>query len=373
VLLRGGLITAALVVVAFTAFLFAVEHPATRGPLRCWIQESFYEQDWAPAPDGTPIVEAVQTTEPVIDLCDAADDPAIWVSDDEPDEVFVLGTNKQSSVNVYDLSGALVSRTAEIGAPNNVDLRAHDGRIVVMASDKDDAQVEAFILDPHSGVLRPLPGAPFPAEAEDEVYGACLYDAGNALFAFTTDKSGLVVQYELSLQPETQSLRKVRELRVSTQPEGCVVDDANAVLFVGEEDVGIWRFDADTDGSTHGLLIAETGAHGPLVADVEGIAIYTGETAEEGFLIASSQGDNTFAVFDRAAPHAFRGHFQVSFNGEIIGDTDGLDVTSTPISAAYPKGLLVIQDGFIRDSRGERRNQRFAYVSWADIEIALGL
>ena len=59
--------------------------------------------------------------------------------------------------------------------------------------------------------------------------------------------------------------------------------------------------------------------------------------------------------------------------GVIIGDTDGLAVTSKPIGEAFPAGLLVVQDGLIRDENGKRRNQRFAYVSWSDIEAALGL
>jgi len=63
----------------------------------------------------------------------------------------------------------------------------------------------------------------------------------------------------------------------------------------------------------------------------------------------------------------------VSFGGVNIGDTDGLAVTSMPIGEAYPSGLLVVQDGFIRDESGKRRNQRFAYVSWSDIETELDL
>ncbi|MEL6738637.1 MAG: phytase, partial [Pseudomonadota bacterium] len=142
-----------------------------------------------------------------------------------------------------------------------------------------------------------------------------------------------------------------------------------------------WRFDAEPGADTTGTLIARTGEEGPLNADVEGLAIYEGESADQGYLIASSQGDNTYAVFDRAAPHAFLGRFQVQFEGEIIGDTDGIEVTSRALGERFPKGMLVVQDGFVRTGgregaqtlTGERRQQRFAYVSWADVEAALGL
>lgn len=352
-------------------FILAVEHPATRGPVRCWLQENLYAQDWEDAPDGTPVIAAKRTTEPVRDMCDAADDPAIWVDESIPGGALVLGTNKQSSLNVYDISGTLLSRADAIGAPNNVDIRFHDGRILAMASDKDDAEIEAFELDRKTGALTRLTGAPFPVEAENEVYGVCLYASDESLFAFTTDKSGLINQYRIDPDPGVAT--KVRTLRVGTQPEGCVVDDDAGTLFVGEEDVGIWRFGADPDAGRDGTLIADAGVNGALVADVEGLAIYSGAAIRDGYLIASSQGDNTYAVFDRAPPHTFRGRFQVSYNGVVIGDTDGLDVTSRSIGSDYPAGLLVVQDGFIRDADGQRRNQRFAYVSWGDVEAALGL
>lgn len=371
--LRGALIAVVLAAVLFTGFVVAVEHPTTRGPLRCWLQESFYQQAWADAPDDTPVVEATATTDPVIDLCDAADDPAIWVSEDIPGGVLVLGTNKQSSVNAYDISGMLLNRASEIGAPNNVDIRRYGQSLLAMASDKDHAEIEAFFINPLSGELTPLPGAPFKVDVEEEVYGFCLFHAETALYAFTTDKSGLVAQYQLEETDGNFSIDPVRTLRVDTQPEGCVVDDQSGHLFVGEEDRGIWRFEANAEASSDGTLIATTQPGGPLVADVEGLALYLGDTPGEGYLVASSQGDNTYAVFDRASPQTFRGRFQVAYQGEIIGDTDGLDLTSQPIGNTYQRGLLVVQDGFIRDPAGNRRNQRFAYVSWANVEIALGL
>ena len=62
-------------------------------------------------------------------------------------------------------------------------------------------------------------------------------------------------------------------------------------------------------------------------------------------------------------PHTFRGRFQVEYNGELMGDTDGLDVTSLATGTEFPNGMLVIQDGFFRYGKGNRRNQRFACVS----------
>ena len=371
-MLRAFLLLLAASVLAFADFVIAIDHPSTRGPLRCWITETFYDLSKEPAPAGTPIIQAVRTTEPVQDMCDAADDPAIWVNPANPLQTLILGTNKQSSVNVYDLSGALVSRLAEIGEPNNVDILKIAGKVVVIVSDKDEGEVEAFSLD-HSGSLKLLPGAPFPVDSEEETYGICTYSNGVSKFVFSTDKSGLISQYELNRNDQEWSLSRVRSLRVSTQPEGCVVDDSNHRLFVGEEDRGIWSFDARPGASSEGILIAQTAPDGPLTEDVEGLAIYSQPDAQKGYLIASSQGDSTYAVFDRAPPHGLRGRFQVEYDGEVIGDTDGLDVTYHTIGNEFPKGMLVIQDGLFRDRNGNRRNQRFAYVSWSDVEESIGL
>ena len=146
-MLRAFLLLLAASVLAFAGFVIAIDHPSTRGPLRCWVTETFYDLSKEPAPAGTPIIQAVRTTEPVRDMCDAADDPAIWINPIDASKSLILGTNKQSSVNIYDLEGALVSRTAEIGEPNNVDIREIAGKVVAVVSDKDDSEIEAFTLD----------------------------------------------------------------------------------------------------------------------------------------------------------------------------------------------------------------------------------
>jgi len=348
--------------------------PVVNGAVRCTLQETFYEQDWDAPPEGTPVIEVAGLTDPVRDACDAADDPAIWVHPDRPEDSLIIGTNKQRSLNVYDLTGALIDRRDHLGAPNNADVRSLHGRHLVVASDKDDTELELFELIDNT--LIRVAGAPLPANADDELYGICLYEAPEALFAFTTDKSGLIIQYRLDWGRESEAaLTEVRRLSLPSQTEGCVVDDAAGRLFAGEEDVGIWSFDAHPDGAVDGQLIARTGADGELTADVEGLAVYAPKDAPEttGFLIASSQGDSSYAVFDRSPPHAFRGRFQLAFDGTLIGDTDGLEVTAVPLGDAFPRGLLVVQDGFIRDAKGARRYQRFALVSWADVETALAL
>ena len=379
-----GLLSVAGLVIAFLALL---ESPTpVGGELRCLVQKAFYPAyQPGPAPPETVTVQASEQTVPVRDPCDAADDPAIWVDPEEPENSLVLGTNKVRGLNVYRLDGTLVS-SLELGRINNVDLRAGveiggEKKIVVAASHQDANRIEVLELDPDRGVLIPLAAESIPARAEEETYGICLYRSprDTALYAFATDKSGAVEQWRLNDVGGTVEGEFVRKLRVGSQPEGCVADDANATLFVGEEDVGVWRFGAEPDDDPAGVLIAGTGfgqvEGARLYADVEGLGIYAppGRPADEGFLVVSSQGNGTYVLFERAPPHAYRGSFQVRADGRTTGDTDGLEVSAAFLGEAYPRGMLVVQDGINRAHDGGEANQNFKLVSWAGIEDALGI
>jgi 3-phytase len=50
--------------------------------------------------------------------------------------------------------------------------------------------------------------------------------------------------------------------------------------------------------------------------------------------------------------------------------TDGLDVVSDSLSPQYPRGLLVVLDGFNYDG-DTLRPQNFKLISWADIEAVI--
>ncbi|VEP13134.1 conserved hypothetical protein [Hyella patelloides LEGE 07179] len=108
----------------------------------------------------------------------------------------------------------------------------------------------------------------------------------------------------------------------------------------------------------------------PLVPDVEGLTIYYGEDGN-GYLLASSQGDNTFAIYDRAGSNSYLGNFAI----EGVEESDGADITNVPLGDDYSAGLLVVQDGsntpevvFPDPEDGEIQNfnTNFKYVSLAD-------
>jgi 3-phytase len=266
--------------------------------------------------------------------------------------------------------------------PNNVDLRndvmiGDRLRIIVAATLKKTSEIAVFELDPKSGELLDILETPIHTVPENETYGFCLYRNPDtkSLYAITTDKSGLIEQW-LLFETENGKISgtKMRQLRVETQPEGCVADDINGKLFVGEEAVGVWKFDADPNGSKDKTLIAKV-SDGAIAADVEGLALYVPpeQSAEAGYLIVSSQGSNSYALYSRSKPHTYRGSLQITYKGLMTGDTDGLDVTALSLGPNYPRGMLVVQDGLYKRPGQKERNQNFKFVSWKDIEDGLSL
>src|SRR3546814_11702484 len=79
--------------------------------------------------------------------------------------------------------------------------------------------------------------------------------------------------------------------KVGGQPEGCVVDDEAGRLYVGEEDVAIWRFPVDAPDGTRPVQVAAIDGI-RLTADVEGLSVICdpGQT----YLIASTQRAATY-------------------------------------------------------------------------------
>ena len=193
-------------------------------------------------------------------------------------------------------------------------------------------------------------------------YGVCMYQHNDQPYLIANDKNGQFVQYVIGQDFE---LEPVRRWQVASQPEGCVADDRRHQLYVGEEAVGVWRLDARPDVAAELTSVARVG-DGVLVADVEGMALFLGD--ETTYLVVSSQGDNSFAVYDVATDeHVFSFHVADSDVIDGASETDGLDVTSVELPG-FPGGLLVVQDGY---NLNPAEKQNFKMVAWKDVLDAI--
>jgi 3-phytase len=316
-------------------------------------------------------VTATVETDPVPGRDDAADDPAIWVHPLDPALSVVIGTDKDNGgLGVYNLDGSQL-QYLNTGEVNNVDLRydfplGNDRVALLIASDRTNNTIAVFRMNPDTRQLSAV--AARNNRSNIDVYGACMYHSAKtgAYYAFVTeDGDGAVEQWEIKPEGEGVTMNRVRVLNHSDQTEGCVADDLTGVLYVAEEDAGIWRYGAEPDaGTARQLIDATKGGH--LRADVEGLAIYYAG-ATEGYLIASSQGNDSYVIYDRAG-NAYVGTFKI-VDGAVDGvqETDGLDVTNQALGPLFPNGLFVVQDGSNRDASGREGHQNFKLVPWETI------
>ncbi|MFI7353910.1 phytase [Streptomyces avidinii] len=352
-----------------------------------------------------------------------ADDPAIWRNAKDPDRSLVIATAKEGGLRVYDLDGRQVQSLPAPAPPrdgdmpgrfNNVDLitglRFPDGRHdVAVVSDRGRDQLRIYRIDPKR------PTAPL-VDVTDESAAPRIFSTGQdevneqrtayGLAAYTDRRSGR--SYAVTsrrhatalalaeLLPNATGKVGYRTVRTTSLPssftlpngkswapcgepgedpqvEGMVVDPDTGDLYAGQEDIGIWKLDADLRSPARliekvrsfgvpGTWNAETeecdagadpgfgGRH--VSADVEGLTIWRdpAQPGRRGYLLASSQGDDTFAVFDREHGNAYVRGFRIG-DGAAPGspdgsqECDGAAVTTAPLGKKFPNGLLVVQDG----------------------------
>ncbi|MGN6358375.1 MAG: phytase [Novosphingobium sp.] len=295
---------------------------------------------------------------------DAADDPAIWRNAANPAASLIVATDKKAGLYVYGLDGK-VRGFDPAGRLNHVDLvEAADGTVLVAASDRNDvlnARLRLYRLDTTAAKLVPLGTV---TGGSGEAYGVCLWRSAKGVEAFSVLKDGTVAQVRIDLSGTHPVGTIVRSLKLATQTEGCVVDPRSAILYVGEEDVGIWRFSAKADASATGELVARADGR-QLVADTEGLALAAvGVTG--GWLVASSQGDNAYAVY-RLPGMQPAGRFRI-VAGKVgaAEETDGIALHLGDFGPDYPAGLFIAQDG-----HNGAAAQNFKLVSWADVLAGL--
>lgn len=308
---------------------------------------------------------------------DHVDDPAIYVNRKDPSKSFVIGTNKSrvgGGLHLYDLEGKEIDFIMD-GRMNNVDLRygfplktskGIEKVDLVVATHRSQKSIAIYKVEANARRLINITAKGFSFDFSP--YGGCLYHnrQSDKFYFFATSKEGKVEQVALIDQGNGQIIAKsVRTFEVGSIAEGCVADDESGILFVGEENVAIWKYRADPLGGVIREKVDGIGQY--LAADIEGLTLYQGQKGQ-GYLIASSQGNSTYVVYQRQAPHDYVGTFQISPKGAMEGteETDGIDVTPLALPH-FPEGLFVAHDN--RSSKGGGSN--FKFVSWK--QIARGL
>jgi myo-inositol-hexaphosphate 3-phosphohydrolase len=322
-----------------------------------------------PPPSVLPVAADGETA-PVQHGGDAADDPAIWVHPSDPSRSVVIGNDKQGALEVYDLAGTRIQQiTTPAGSWGNVDVRQAvtiGGRALDLVGAVRGG-MRFYTVDPASRQLSLVTDGTgtLPSGGGE---GFCLYHSrmSGRLYAFVNDRGGRVRQFEIH-DADGDGLVQgalVREFSVGSETEGCVADDETGAFYISEEDVALWRYEAEPSGGSGRTRVDDVGSGGNLVADIEGLTLVHLPDGG-GYLIASAQNvadarNSYFAVYERTGGNAFVAAFRVV--GGVAADgcqrTDGIAAHPGSLGPKFPTGLFVCQDND-NTTPGSSGNQNF--------------
>jgi 3-phytase len=275
---------------------------------------------------------------------DDQDDLCVWLHPGDRTQSVVVAADKAANrLFVYDLAGALLQTVPVSGQPGNIDIRygvpvGAGFADVVVFNDRQGPGLQAFTVSPVTRTLTRIDGG-IPTGSN---YGSCLYrsPATGAYYAFTTAENGVVTQYALDGSTGVLAAAAVRTFDLGSRIEGCVCDDETGRAYFGEEAAGIWTLGAEPGDPVTPVRLASVGDASGLVADVEGLTIYYARDGG-GYLIASSQGNHSYKVYDRRPPHGFLRSFSISG----VQGTDGIDVVSANLGGPFTTGLFAAHNG----------------------------
>ena len=341
------------------------------------------------APAAVPLVETIDMN----GSGDNADDMALWLHATDRSKSVILCSNKTNAVNGGIYSFALKGGSSNglgWGAGNwfdqgkkinNVDLRYNfqagsEKWDIVVGSNRTDDRIDILRVTTGLGgdftglvnvgsILTGLGG--------DNPYGMAMFHSKsqNKHYAIASSYNGQTAQWELSYDAGSVTGTKVWQADVTggNVLEGIVADDEKEVVYIAGEDSAIYRYQT-TNGEIQdaGRVTVDTVGGGQLTADIEGLTIYYASDGK-GYLIASSQGSNQFAVYDReftgANPNTPILNFTIVANGGIdaVSGTDGIDVSSANLGGLFDDGMFLAHD--TSNDGGSISNVKL--VDWANI------
>jgi 3-phytase len=289
-----------------------------------------------------------------------SDDPAIWIDTVDVTRSIIVGTDKGDTTGglyVFRLDGTIDSTRARrpLKRTNNVDAVTGvklGGKLVDIAvTTERGAQALRIFRLPD---MTPIDGGGikvFDGDLNRAPMGVALYKRprDGAVFAIVGGKSGpsegYLWQYRLD-DAGNGTLRgsKVRAFGSYSgkkEIEAIAVDRTLGYVYYSDETVGIRQYLADPDAPNADKQLALFGTTG-FVSDHEGIGIYP-TSDSTGYLLVSDQQGQRLRVFRR------EGSAAAPFEHPLLAvipvdalETDGLDVTATPLPPRFPEGMLVM-------------------------------
>lgn len=197
---------------------------------------------------------------------------AQWLASDRflPGSERLLSSEKQG-LFLLDAQGATLGRLP--GTFGSIDHRVGTGGLLVAAVDVDRQQ--AMTVNMADGTWGSPQYVPRPAFKID---GVCLYrDAAENAFVFLVGEEGLGEQWLVAHheRPLATPLR-VRSLSLPPASEYCQVDDQAELLYVNEEGVGLWAYEAHPEADLVRYPVGLVQPFGDIGKAMAGMAVAPG-------------------------------------------------------------------------------------------------
>ena len=324
----------------------------------------------APASDAEPAVATVATageTAPTAE--DGANGVAIWVHPVDAARSLILGAGGTGGLEVYGLDGVLKQRVSDFEA-SHVMVRygfeiGGSKRALVLAYDPMRSALVGYTID--GGGLSRLPGTPI--LADDELTGLCGFTSPitGRVYALGITDSGDMLQWELFARGGALEAQQVRSVALGKGAEYCVVDDASATMYYGDEALGVMSLPVGPETDPMRKIVDLAAPRGGIAEEVKGLALAQGADGK-AFLIVSDVSAERFSAY--GLDGKLLGRFQVGAGGDAdaVGENEGIALATVPMGDAFPEGLLAIAD---QDNDGAHSN--FKLVGWREVRGALAI
>lgn len=297
--------------------------------------------------------------------------PEIWFNHHNSSESRILGTCQHKGLTLFDFKGNVIFHSGNEKI-NSIDVRygfVYKGDTIDIAAVSNSSNKSIDLLNVSKSELTTLACKKLSSDTMvmKEAYGCCMYKSAvdSSLYVFISGKKGFVQQWKVNLG-DTMSLFPVRILYFENTCKGMVADDENGILYVASERDGIYRVNAEplSENSREKIALSDS-LNQNLAYNLKGIDIYYGSNGR-GYLIASSQGNQSYAVFNREIPNGYIGSFVVDSNNEIDGieNSEGICVFNLPLDSIYNQGVFVAHDALNKDTLGNIKNQNFKMIKW---------
>ncbi|KAA9131622.1 phytase [Marinihelvus fidelis] len=285
----------------------------------------------------------------------AAIDAAFWP---HADRVVLLAAEGEGGLNTYGTDGQRLQAYPDVQAGMVEVLR--DGQSAPVAAivyDGAASTLSPWQLTSGDGQLAPLAAEPIPVH--DELTGLCSYRStlSGAWFLYGTTDEGLLHHWELYRDGDRWQGRLLRTIPAGKGAGFCAVDAGDAAVYVGDEELGIWRFGAEPEADTTRELIDLVTPRGQLGEEIKGIAVYS-VSPELAYLLVADAGEGYLSAYglpdgDRVGAIAIDG----------LSEAEGMAALATTDG-----GWLAIADEDQSDGASE-----YALVPWEALAAELGL